>query len=309
MGRFFFKCSKAQGEQCNYFQWADEPIQPAQQGGTNGSEPPAVAGPPCQCGMPSTQLTVRKEGPNTGRLFFACGRGQGQRCDYFQWADEPPRQEGHGGNGVGGGQAAATGPPCACGIPSLQLTVRKEGPNTGRLFYKCGKPDAQARCNYFQWADEPIQPPGSGGGGGGNNGQPSVAGPPCQCGQPSAQLTVRKEGPNTGRMFYGCAQPQRCNYFQWADEPAPQGQGAPQGGNFSGPPAAAGPPCTCGLPSLQLTVRKEGPNKGRQFYKCGGPQGGQNCDYFQWADEPIATPARNSGGSKGKGRGDRKSVV
>eukprot|EP00930_Biecheleria_cincta_P065194 TRINITY_DN508_c0_g1_i1.p1 TRINITY_DN508_c0_g1~~TRINITY_DN508_c0_g1_i1.p1 ORF type:complete len:762 (+),score=107.77 TRINITY_DN508_c0_g1_i1:289-2286(+) len=308
MGRMFFKCSKPQGEQCNYFQWADEPIQAMGQG---GSDPPGVPGPPCQCGLPSVQLTVRKEGPNTGRLFFGCGRQQGERCNYFQWADEPPPQPGAGGNGVGG--QAATGPPCTCGTPSIQLTVRKEGPNTGRMFYKCSKPQGQGQCNYFQWADEPIQAAGPGSNGGG---PPAVAGPPCQCGQPSVQLTVRKEGPNTGRMFYGCARQQgeRCNYFQWADEPvrggpqggnfAPQGgMPAQQGGNFGGPAAAAGPPCICGQPSTQLTVRKEGPNTGRQFYKCSKPQG-QGCDYFQWADEPIATPARaGDNGFKGKGRG------
>lgn len=34
-----------------------------------------------------------------------------------------------------------------------------------------------------------------------------------------------------------------------------------------------------------LTVQKEGPNKGRQFYGCPAPRG-QGCNFFQWADEP-----------------------
>uniref|UniRef100_UPI00398EF700 endonuclease 8-like 3 n=1 Tax=Pristiophorus japonicus TaxID=55135 RepID=UPI00398EF700 len=36
-------------------------------------------------------------------------------------------------------------------------------------------------------------------------------------------------------------------------------------------------------PCTQRVVKKEGDNKGRQFYACSLPQGPQ-CDYFQWAD-------------------------
>jgi len=35
---------------------------------------------------------------------------------------------------------------------------------------------------------------------------------------------------------------------------------------------------------FRLTVHKEGPNKGRQFYGC--PKGmNSTCNFFQWADE------------------------
>ena len=44
-------------------------------------------------------------------------------------------------------------PQCNCGLPAVQLTVRKEGPNTGRLFYKCPQPSGS--CNFFVWADAP----------------------------------------------------------------------------------------------------------------------------------------------------------
>ena len=42
-------------------------------------------------------------------------------------------------------------PPCECSIPSVIRTVRKEGPNCGRQFYTCSKPQTDSgRCEYFQ---------------------------------------------------------------------------------------------------------------------------------------------------------------
>jgi hypothetical protein len=51
----------------------------------------------------------------------------------------------------------------------------------------------------------------------------------CLCGTPAKQITVKKEGPNTGRSFWGCAKPriypddQPCGFFQWADVETPAG--------------------------------------------------------------------------------------
>eukprot|EP00931_Biecheleriopsis_adriatica_P000610 TRINITY_DN100689_c0_g1_i1.p1 TRINITY_DN100689_c0_g1~~TRINITY_DN100689_c0_g1_i1.p1 ORF type:complete len:336 (+),score=48.32 TRINITY_DN100689_c0_g1_i1:21-1028(+) len=47
--------------------------------------------------------------------------------------------------------SAPAGTLCHCGQPVRVLTVRREGPNTGRVFYKCGVPAGQ--CRYFEWAD------------------------------------------------------------------------------------------------------------------------------------------------------------
>lgn len=167
-------------------------------------------GPNCPCGMPSITLTVRKEGPNMGRNFFKCSKAQGEQCNYFQWADEPPRNMTPGGgpplpgNDMGQGMQQP-GPPCFCNQNSVPLMVRKEGPNTGRTFFKCPMPQGQ-QCNFFQWADEPQQPPG----------------PPCQCGNPSSSRTVAKDGPNKGRPFFVCGR-KACDFFQWGDEdPAAQ---------------------------------------------------------------------------------------
>jgi len=82
-------------------------------------------------------------------------------------------------------------PMCRCDPPqeAKLLTVRKEGPNTGRQFYKCGE------CNFFEWAAPgetpatPAAPLGSGGNtmpfGTGIGGQPGAgSGNACyKCGQ------------------------------------------------------------------------------------------------------------------------------
>lgn len=49
--------------------------------------------------------------------------------------------------------------------------------------------------------------------------------------------------------------------------------------------------CNCGQPAIQLTVRKDGPNQGRQFFKCAQQQNA--CDFFLWSD--------SAGSSSGSG--------
>ncbi|XP_031790201.1 DNA topoisomerase 3-alpha [Piliocolobus tephrosceles] len=136
---------------------------------------------------------------------------------------------------------------CNCGQEAVLLTVRKEGPNQGRQFFKCNG----GSCNFFLWADSPN--PGAGGppasayrplggslgrppgpgihlGGFGNPGDGSGTGTSCLCSQPTVTRTVQKDGPNKGRQFHTCAKPreQQCGFFQWVDEnTAPGTSGAP----------------------------------------------------------------------------------
>uniref|UniRef100_A0A3P9KGI1 DNA topoisomerase n=1 Tax=Oryzias latipes TaxID=8090 RepID=A0A3P9KGI1_ORYLA len=135
---------------------------------------------------------------------------------------------------------------CNCGQEAVLLTVRKDGPNQGRQFYKCNS----GSCNFFLWADQPSQQEApqsrgptpsaqriqqlprpsagfrnaSGGrrgheaGGSGHSGQTL-----CNCNQTAVTRTVQKDGPNKGRMFHTCGKPreQQCGFFQWADENVP----------------------------------------------------------------------------------------
>lgn len=126
---------------------------------------------------------------------------------------------------------------CNCGREAVLLTVRKQGPNQGRHFYKCSGGD----CNFFLWADSShptgggpptsaSRPPGNSVGcpsglgshmdGFGGLGSDSDGGTSCLCGQPAVTRTVQKDGPNKGRQFHTCAKPreQQCGFFQWVDE-------------------------------------------------------------------------------------------
>uniref|UniRef100_A0A672UK74 DNA topoisomerase n=1 Tax=Strigops habroptila TaxID=2489341 RepID=A0A672UK74_STRHB len=118
---------------------------------------------------------------------------------------------------------------CNCGNEALLLTVRKEGPNQGRQFYKC----SASTCNFFLWADQQpedrnnvapwgsaLPQPSAGRELFGSSSSDPGGGTMCSCGQPAVTRTVQKDGPNKGRQFHTCSKPrdQQCGFFQWADE-------------------------------------------------------------------------------------------
>ncbi|XP_051905164.1 DNA topoisomerase 3-alpha [Hippocampus zosterae] len=169
---------------------------------------------------------------------------------------------------------------CNCGVDAILLTVRKEGPNQGRQFYKCNS----GACNFFLWADQPshqgalqnhwppppppprppppptqyvaIRTTGGGGGAAPNGG---AGGLMCNCNEATVTRTVQKDGPNKGRVFHTCGKPrdQQCNYFQWADENLSAQGGGPFNSNSDGrkkgrkltgaKPPAAKKPRSCGI--------------------------------------------------------------
>ncbi|KAL0992506.1 hypothetical protein UPYG_G00094240 [Umbra pygmaea] len=161
---------------------------------------------------------------------------------------------------------------CNCGSEALLLTVRKDGPNQGRQFYKC----SSGGCNFFLWADQPnTTPPERQGGPPARPHQPprtlvgigtAQEGVVCNCSEPAVQRTVQKDGPNKGRVFHTCGRPreQQCGFFLWADENTPPpdygghggvGRGSHEGGDGGkrgrktggGGPPAAKKPRNCGI--------------------------------------------------------------
>ncbi len=159
----------------------------------------------------------------------------------------------------------------------------------------------------------------------------------CNCGVEAALMTVKKEGPNVGREFYGCGNSRTCQFFEWADGEQPRGMGGGGGGggggfsgnNFApsrssgfqnvpsgfqnGPPPNSFAPsrssgfqnpshadvlCGCGTPAKHLVSKKEGPNQGRAFYACATPR---ECKFFKWADEIGQQGSSAPSASAGRG--------
>lgn len=203
---------------------------------------------------------------------------------------------------VMGGSNSVT---CNCGQEALLLTVRKEGPNQGRQFYKCGG----GGCSFFLWADSSLpeaagppcsasRPAGSslgrppamgdrwggssrpgedGGGGGGMS---------CLCSQPAVTRTVQKDGPNKGRQFHTCAKPreQQCGFFQWVDENVAPGEaGCAAGGQSWAGRGAGGGRCSpgsgawCSLPRRPEATEEGSGGAGGSKGKASAVHGAARC--------------------------------
>ena len=80
----------------------------------------------------------------------------------------------------------------------MKVVTDMEKESFGRPFFVCSK--RKERCNYFAWGDKII-----------------VERPLCEHGNPSQLLTVKKEGPNKDRKFFGCAEQKenRCDFLEW----------------------------------------------------------------------------------------------
>merc|ERR1712037_485611 len=101
-----------------------------------------------------------------------------------------------------------------CNVEAAPKIVKKEGPNCGRTFYGCARPTDDGACNFFAWGPTLAAPLSSADPSQGGSTSSSVAptdaalgsnAPMCRCGVQCASKTARKEGPNLGRVFYGCA--------------------------------------------------------------------------------------------------------
>lgn len=56
-------------------------------------------GPLCGCQQEAVERTVFKEGPNTGRKFWACPKQRDEGCGFFEWQDD--NNNGTSGGGAG----------------------------------------------------------------------------------------------------------------------------------------------------------------------------------------------------------------
>ncbi|XP_078691459.1 DNA topoisomerase 3-alpha-like isoform X1 [Branchiostoma floridae x Branchiostoma belcheri] len=175
---------------------------------------------------------------------------------------------------------------CICGQNARLLTVRKEGNNCGRQFYKCSRMDQP--CDFFLWADD--NPPSAG---------DSFSG--------GANTSYNNN--NNNRSTYNARGGGGNSTFN--NQRGFGGRQSHSSGDGFGGDGFDGdvPQCNCGQPSVTRTVQKEGNNKGRQFHTCAKPMGEQ-CGYFQWTDAPDNRAAGDSfrgdfQGATGRGQGSR----
>lgn len=211
---------------------------------------PQVARPPAQRGrgfQPSGQSWGQTGGNNTS---FAGGFNQ------FPSA----------GSGDGGDENCVV---CTCGQPAMLLTVKKDGPNQGRPFYKCSNRDNG--CGFFLWADDD------------SSGSSSTFG----------QTAPLRSASNLNRNSTGFNSDRNSTF--------PRTSGSLDAHE-------SGPSCHCSEPAVSRTVSKEGANKGRPFYCCAKPRG-QGCDFFEWGDttgpssanskfKPGRSASTNNGGTR-----------
>ncbi|PWN28201.1 prokaryotic type I DNA topoisomerase [Jaminaea rosea] len=136
--------------------------------------------PECRCGDGAVQKTVAKDGPNKGRRFWCCSKGQNEgSCGYFDWvvdgeaeattrpartsANTAPTRPSTSTASSSRTVNAASGPSrsgssnakrCDCNLIAPLRTVSKAGANQGRQFWSCAKENASVRCRFFEWTDE-----------------------------------------------------------------------------------------------------------------------------------------------------------
>lgn len=143
-----------------------------------------------------------KESASKGRRFWTCGNNR--ECEFFEWMD-----------GVPSGPVASSSRQAPSVVPAKRtypdrsvrtLTLLDMNVLNQRWLYRWQRQDAVLDAN-------PLRQ--------------------CKCNENAVQRTVVKEGPNKGRVFWVCPNPQdtrpRCDFFEWDDEP-PRATG---GGNAS----------------------------------------------------------------------------
>ncbi|KAF0974660.1 hypothetical protein FDP41_006134 [Naegleria fowleri] len=126
----------------------------------------------CNCNKPAQVTTVKKEGPNHGRLFATCAS---RECKYFEWLDgknknfAAPSSSSSSADNLNFGLNSSSGktstssfnsrkdrsemmivPKCQHQQDAMLLRVKKEGPNQGRLFWTCANPQSD-KCSFFSW--------------------------------------------------------------------------------------------------------------------------------------------------------------
>nr|XP_017108876.2 DNA topoisomerase 3-alpha [Drosophila bipectinata] len=175
-----------------------------------------------------------------------------------------------------------------CQQAAIQLTVRRDGPNKGKLFYKCPKPGDE--CKFFQWADEqaaPKKPPTN------NSSLPTTSsswGTNRVTTLSNHLQTNSSQSRNQGSMRSNSSSTVTITKTKTTATSTSHDEGEEI-------------KCNCGKLASSLTVRRDGPNQGRPFFAC--PTRESSCGFFKWGDEDQSQGGSSGGYSWGSGTGNR----
>lgn len=223
-------------------------------------------------------------------MYFVCSKSK--PCKFFQWSDEIEQE-----NNKSSSQSKVATAASTCSWGSSNRTANSAGSSGS---WDSSNRNTNITSTSSSWGSRDSDLPAS---------RELIN---CNCNKPANNLTVRKDGPNKGRDFYACANREKsCGFFQWADETENDQISNRRSNTFSASssnrsfnnrpntstnasswgyrdmdlPGDSREPvnCNCNSPANSLTVRKDGPNKGRGFYACANRD--KSCGFFQWADQ------------------------
>ena len=99
----------------------------------------------CECGSISVLKKCYKPGPNEGRQFLSCSRGN---CKLFKPVDGRPWIK------TEPSQVQDDVINCECGVLAVKRQVKKNGPNFEKYFWCCTKGENE-KCKFFKWDEVP----------------------------------------------------------------------------------------------------------------------------------------------------------
>lgn len=189
---------------------------------------------------------------------------------------------------------------CAAhGAPVEEVTVKPVGLQPGRRYVRCSLSLPQ-RCQYFRLIETmqngaprqdihrfSVEMPGRSAPFFGNGAQRPHSGSSSFGKGPGSEPSMRPGSAGSARRSTEKAV--RPTAVSGAPGVAGSRSGS-AGGTSTMNEDEDGPKCKCGNGAVKRTVRKEGPNKGKQFWVCRKAQGDQ-CRFFEWAD-PSPSVAR-----------------
>ena len=284
-GKRYAQCPRRGESRCSFF----KVIEIIPKGGARSSTiiipssraSPSTSAPKCKCGFIAMLKRDKTNQPNSFKYYYTCPKQRPHQCSFFQLK----------GDNVQNRLSEQSNTP----------TRNIHGPHSARL--------------NFGGNTAGIIPNGT------TEASPEPIAPICACGKVSKELVVTQNTPNRGKQFFICAnEHNRCAFFKWGKDHALNVQSRQEEFGRASNEALSVPgnnvanrnatgdlfeddeeetmECHCAQEAVRRTVKKLGPNTGKDFFACKNPPK-QQCGFFAWAKKPVSASGRPStAGSK-----------